>query len=100
MEKRIVWTRYALNNLDSLHEYIFNTSKSLIIADRVADQILKSARTLAKQNQIYPLDKYKAPNDGSYRAYEIFHYRISYRVATNEILILSVRHTSMNPRIY
>jgi len=100
MEKRIIWTRIAIDNLDHIYEYIFNTSKSKFIAGKVIDQIYNSASMLCGNYEIYRLDAYKSLNDGSYRAYEIFHYRISYKVSTDEIFILSVKHTSMNPKLY
>jgi plasmid stabilization system protein ParE len=100
MGKKIIWTRIALNQLYEVHEYIYHTSKSLIIAEKVVSQIANSSKILATSYEIHPLDTYKSSNDGSYRAYEFFHYRISYKVTFNAINILSVRHTSRYPKSY
>ena len=100
MEKRIIWTRIAINHLDHIHEYIFNTSKSQFIADKLINKIYNSVNILRRNYEIYRPDIYKSLNDGNYRAYEIFHYRISYKVSNDIIFIISVRHTSMNPREY
>ncbi|MBK8607580.1 MAG: type II toxin-antitoxin system RelE/ParE family toxin [Chitinophagaceae bacterium] len=45
-------------------------------------------------------DKFKENNDGSYRAFEKHHYRISYRFDNRVIRILRVRHTSREPILY
>lgn len=37
-------------------------------------------------------------NDGSFRAFEIYHHRISYRLLKNEVRIIRIRHTKMNPK--
>lgn len=38
--------------------------------------------------------------DGSFRANELHSYRIAYRITENEIIIVRVRHTSMEPKSY
>lgn len=101
MGKKIVWTRIALNQLYDIHEYLYQTSKSLIIADKVILQIQKSTVILSTDKyEIYPLDTYKDHNDGSYRAYEIFHYRVAYKISTDVIYIFSVRHANRYPKSY
>ncbi len=47
---------------------------------------------------MHPADKYKTGNDGSYRAFELHYYRVSYRIMNYEIKIVRVRHTSMIPK--
>ena len=49
---------------------------------------------------MYPPDKYRKNNDGSFRAYELHRYRIAYRVTEKEIIIVRVRHTGMEPKQY
>ena len=49
---------------------------------------------------MYAPDKYRINNDGSFRAYELHRYRIAYRLTEKEIIILRVRHTSMEPKQY
>lgn len=38
-------------------------------------------------------------NNGNYRAYELYSYRISYKITSTEIQILRIRHTSRNPKV-
>ncbi|WP_425474793.1 type II toxin-antitoxin system RelE/ParE family toxin [Niabella insulamsoli] len=62
--------------------------------------MLASTKNLSRNPKIHALDKYRKQNDGSFRAYEIYHYRIAYHVTDKEIIILRVRHTSMEPKDY
>jgi plasmid stabilization system protein ParE len=95
--KIIIWSKLALKHTEEIHKYVLENSKSLRIADDLTDKIFTSSEVLSKQPELYALDKFKELNNGSYRAYEIFHYRISYRVLKDEIRILRVRHTSREP---
>ncbi|MDR0794311.1 MAG: hypothetical protein LBE82_13465 [Chitinophagaceae bacterium] len=45
-------------------------------------------------------DKYRLNNDGSYHAYEVYKYRISYHISPAEIRVLRIRHTKMLPMEY
>ena len=77
MGEIIIWSKLALGQTEEIHKYILENSKSLRIADDLVDKILTSSEALSNQPELYPLDKLKQLNNGSYRAYEIFHYRIS-----------------------
>ncbi len=100
MGKIIIWSKPALKQTEEIHTYILENSKSLRIANDLIDKILTSSKVLSNQPELYALDKLKEANNGSYRAYEIFHYRISYRVLKDKIRILRVRHTSREPLDY
>jgi hypothetical protein len=47
---------------------------------------------------MYPLDKNKMENDGSYRCYEIRTYNVSYRIVKDIIRIIRVRYSGKEPR--
>ncbi len=78
----------------------FIKKDSLKNADKVKKEILESVQSLAFQPEKYPPDKYKISNDGSYRAFELHHFRIVYKVLQAEIRIIIVRHTKMEPLEY
>ena len=99
MGKIVIWSKLALNQIEEIHKYVLENSKSVRIADLI-DKILTSSEVLSNQPELYALDKFKEFNNGSYRAYEIFHYRISYRIFKDEIRILRVRHSSREPLKY
>ena len=67
---------------------------------KVKKDILSACLALSLYPEKYPPDKYKLDNDGTYRAFELHHYRIVYRVMAAEIKILTLRHTSMEPMEY
>jgi plasmid stabilization system protein ParE len=73
---------------------------SLQNAEKVRNAISLSAGEIGRNPEIHPPDKYKQANDGNYRAYELYNYRISYHVGKEMITIIRVRHTSMNPLSY
>ncbi|MDQ2864181.1 MAG: type II toxin-antitoxin system RelE/ParE family toxin, partial [Bacteroidota bacterium] len=66
----------------------------------VRDEILALTINLVNHPEKYPLDRFKKNNDGSFRAFEIHHYRISYRILKSQIIIVRLRHTSMSPLLY
>jgi plasmid stabilization system protein ParE len=63
----------------------------------VRDNIVDATISLAKHPEKFPLDKFKTANDGTWRAFEMHHYRISYRLMANEIRIVRMRHASRSP---
>ena len=96
MEKEIIWTKTALNQLQEIYFYLLETSKSESIASRVTDTLFDSTEILKHSWEIYERDEMKIPKSDEYRAYEIFSYRISYKIEDLSIIILRVRHTSRN----
>jgi plasmid stabilization system protein ParE len=100
MEKTIVWTETALNHLETIYFYILESSKSVSIADKVIQNIMDSVSILNKNSEIYETDEMKYSKDPNLRALEIYKYRISYKITSDTIYILRVRHTSRNPKFY
>ena len=100
MEKEIIWSKSALNQLEKIYFYLIEKSKNESISDKVLDTIYSSASILKSSWEIYELDEMKTQNDGNYRAYEKFNYRISYKITSKSIHILRVRHTSRNTKIF
>lgn len=98
MEKEIIWSKTALNQLEKIYFYLLKESKSNSISNKVIDVIYNSTSILRTNWEIYELDEMKLSNNGTYRAFEIYSYRISYKVAAKAIHILRIRHTSRNPK--
>jgi plasmid stabilization system protein ParE len=93
-----VWTPGAEAQL--LKAYLFILKDSPQNAQKVKDQIIDLSIQLAQNPERFPLDKYRRNNDGSFRALEIYRYRVSYRVQKDYILIVRLRHTGMTPQYY
>ncbi len=98
MVKEIIWPRQAQNQLERAYKYILEDSYQN--AEKVKKDILASTRKLANNPEKFPADKYRENNDGSFRAFELHRYRIAYRISEKQIIIVRVRHTSMNPKTY
>ncbi len=98
MVREVRWPPVAQNQLAKAYQYIL--SYSYQNAEGVKKDILESTRNLAVNPEMHPPDKYKKNNDGSFRAYELHHYRITYRLTEKEIIIVRVRHTNMKPKVY
>lgn len=98
MVKEVKWPLAAQKQLAKIYRYIL--SDSYQNAEKVKKEILLSTRKLAATPEMYPPDKYRINNDGSFRAYELHRNRISYRITEKEIIIVRVRHTSMEPKLY
>ncbi len=93
-----VWSQLAKKQLKEAYIFIKQTSPQN--AEKIKDEIIDLSITLATNPEIYPLYKYKLNNDGTYRAFELYHYRISFRVLKDVIRIVRMRHTSRSPLNY
>ena len=100
MEKEIVWTETAQNQLESIYFYLLMETKSFTIADKVIDSVVTSVEILKSNWEIFETDEMRIPKDENYRAFEKFNYRISYKITPEIIYIIRVRHTSRNPKFY
>ena len=96
--RKVVWNRLAISQFRKAIEFI--RSKSYQNAEAVSAVILDKISNLPTAPESHPPDKYKIDNDGRYRAFEIFHFRISYYITSTEIIIIRIRHTSMSPKNY
>ncbi len=96
--RSIRFTTAATNNLESALRYI--RKDSVANAKKVKHDIIQTIRGLVAYPEKYPLDKNKINNDSTYRAFEIHHYRVAYRILELEIRIIMIRHTSMEPLEY
>ena len=98
MGKKIIWSSDALEHLEDIHFYILFESKSIDVADRIVDKIFDSTQILKTNSEIFELDDQKKLNNGTFRAYFIYDYKITYQDSVDAIYILRVRHTSRKPK--
>ena len=88
----------AIKQFDQSIGYI--ALDSLQNAEKVRAAILENIQKLLTCPEIYSPDKFKENNDGNFRAFELYHYRVTYYVSENEIRILRIRHTRQEPKPY
>lgn len=95
---KIIIDNEAKRSLREAYNYI--KKDSLQNAEKVKSKMLASINELIQNPVKYAPDKYRFDNDTSYRAYEIYKYRITYHISPEEIRVIRIRHTKMNPLEY
>jgi plasmid stabilization system protein ParE len=90
-----VWSKRAKAELQKA--YIYISLDSLQNAEIVRDDIIDLTIEISKHPEKHPVDKFKKDNDGTWRAFEMHHYRVSYKITEKEIRIVRLRHTSKSP---
>lgn len=80
--------------------YLHIKKDSVANAEKVRKCIISACKQLIPHPRKHPPDKYKTNNDGNYRAFVLYNLRISYVIKETEIIVLRIRHTSMEPKDY
>lgn len=95
---RLTWSNIALDQFIEILEFI--EVDSPVGAEIVREAILQRVDQLKHYPFMYEPDALCDPNDGSFRAFTVYSYRITYWVSTSEVTVLRVRHTSREPFPY
>jgi plasmid stabilization system protein ParE len=96
MNYEIRWTENAVNQLNSILNYFEEFSETL--PNQILDEIIALADSLIEMPFRYPECKELPTKAKIYRsALYQKKYRIVYRVAYDEVVILGIIHTSRNP---
>ena len=95
---KIVIDNLAKAQLKEAYSYILLDSPKN--AEKVRNKILAEIQELSEYPEKYPRDKYRLNNDGSYRAFEIYKYRVTYHISPLQITVIMIRHTKMQPRLH
>ncbi len=98
-KRDLVWDKIALDHLKEIYDFL-KTGNNLSYANQVKSTIIKTTKELVDTPDIYEQDRFKFDNDGSFKAFEKFKYRVAYKVTQTQIRILRVRHTSREPIEY
>lgn len=93
---QIKWGRIAVKQLISIIQYL-EDNNSKIYAEKLEKALFLRINALPQKTKIYQIDRLKQLNDGSFYAFEIDRYRVSFRVVENQIHILRIRHTGRRP---
>lgn len=93
-----VWSSTATAELKKAYDHIAEDSpeNAVIVRDALIDLTLQ----LESFPEKYPLDRYRKNNDGSWRAFEKYNNRVSYRILKTQIRIVRLRHVKRSPLRY
>lgn len=93
-----VWSFRAKAELKKAYDHIAQDSRENAI--KVREVLIDLTLQLENHSEKYPLDPYRKNNDGTWRAFEKYNYRISYRILRTEIRIVRLRHVRRSPLMY
>lgn len=94
----VLWNATARKQVKQIYDYI--QQESLQNARKVIIEIAEATEKLNTNPERFGLDKYKKNNDGTYRYFELYRYRIAFRIYKAHIRILRVRSTDQEPLEY
>ncbi len=88
MDHRLVWSPEAVEDIESIAEYI--ARDSVFYARSVVDKILKVAKNIAD----FPYTGRMVPEYGDHNIRErlIYNYRLVYQVDGNKITVIAIIH--------
>jgi addiction module RelE/StbE family toxin len=98
MISKIIWSKRSLRQFKKLYEYIKEESPKG--ADKVREAIITTSEKLKTTPLMFEADRFKTNNNGAYRAFTEFDFRVTYKVKANRIIILKIIHTSQKPKDY
>jgi plasmid stabilization system protein ParE len=97
--RKLVWSKRATKSFEKILDYI--EKDSIQNAERVALALLRKVKFAVKHPEFYNTDKYKTENTkGAFRAFEIYHIRVSLYFNEKVVRVVRVRHTKRKPLKY
>jgi plasmid stabilization system protein ParE len=97
MEKRIVYTKNFKNSLKVIFQF-YSAATNPIIAENIINRIISKLEVLITEPYIGQIDVQKREfKDREIRRLVYSHFKIYYKVAENQIIILFVFDTRQNP---
>lgn len=93
---KIKWNKLAVKQLLEIIQYL-EDNDLVNYAEKIEIRILSKIHSLPNHLNTFQIDRLKKKNDGSFFAFEIDRYRISFRKINKEIRILRIRHSSRRP---
>lgn len=94
----IVFDSLATQSLTEAYLYLKNELPSA--ANGFKEELEEVLILLTTTPFIFEKDRFKKNNTGNYRAFIIYNFRITYKIADKKVIVLLVRHTSRRPTKY
>ncbi len=84
----------------SLREIVNHIKKkSPVAAIKVRKELIRLAKSLCELPERFSKEENLLDKPGNYRSVTYWHYKIIYKVLTNEVVILGFMHTSRDPEL-
>ena len=91
----VFWRDKAIDELNSIYDYILNETKSVETATKVYNSILDFSETLVIQPSKYKIEELIV--NENLRSASIWNYKLVYYYDVENVYILRVFHTYQNP---
>lgn len=95
-KRRVVWDDVAKNDLRHICEYIRRAS-SVTVANKVKKTLIETSKLLKDNPEMFAADPFFGNTNDNIRSYTKWHYRVTYQVLDELVVIIKVAHTSQNP---
>lgn len=92
---RVVIPPTAKESLRDIITYIKKDSP--VAAVRVRKELIQLAKSLSELPERFSKEEYLLDKSGSYHSVARWHYKIVYKILTDEVVILRFIHTSRDP---
>lgn len=94
---RVVIPPTAKESLRQIIEYI--KKDSLTTAIKVRKKLIQIAKSLNERPERFSKEEFLSGKQGNYRSITQWHYKIVYKVLSDEVVILRFIHTSRDPEL-
>jgi plasmid stabilization system protein ParE len=93
---KIVWTDFAIRNLKDIFDY-YSTKVNKKVAHKIRKQILQSSKQLIHNPNSGPIEPNLTILNKNHGYLVSGHYKLIYRIVSDEIIINDVFDTRQNP---
>ena len=94
----IFWTADAQKDLNDVLDYYQTQSTKSYHLDKEA--IITTLQKASLNPFIFETDNFKNVRDENFRAFTVFHTRVTYQLKNDNLYVLRLRHTSREPFKY
>ena len=100
-QKKELPIEWDINEAERFKELVKDIKKrSDSLAQRIKDKVKENLNHIKQNPEIFEVDTLKIDNDKSFRKFTAIHIRIVYKIDSDKIIIVRVRHSSSEPTEY
>ena len=100
-KKKELPVEWDINERERFKELIKDIKKrSENLAQRIKDKVKENLNHIKQNPKIFEADSLKENNDSSFRKFTAIHIRIVYKIDSDKIIIVRIRHVASEPTEY